>query len=295
MISNWKQMRRRRRAQTAFSYLHEVRAEYLGRYPQLVCLAWDHVSIVVNVHGRMDKAALDWLLDTFRPQMEGKTVVDVGANLGNHALAFAEVAARVIALEPHPLIFQLLSLNCRSYGHVVPLNIGASDREARVRAASSPAKFGSTRITDDPEPDEEVSEFTVRRLDALSELQEGPVGLMKIDVEGHEEQAIRGAEELLRRDQPIVVLEQNAPVIDNGWSPALELLRSFGYDHFYEPVPRPAGRLSERLPRKLGRLVRGGELLLLGVPEVEWTAKRLERLEKRPYELIVAAALPPDV
>jgi FkbM family methyltransferase len=250
------------------------------------------VSIVVNVHGRMDKGPLNWLLETFGARIKDKAVVDVGANLGNHTLAFAERAGSVVALEPHPLIFQLLKLNCRGRDHVIPVNVGASDRAATVSAASRASAFGSTRITDAPEPGEEACEFLVTTLDELPELKERPVGLMKIDVEGHEEQAIRGAENLLRTQLPVVVLEQNAPVIENGTSPALELLRSFGYTHFYEPVPETANAMSERLPKSVGRLTRRAEHLLFGIPEVRWTARPLQRLEKRPHEWIVACTGP---
>lgn len=292
MLTNWKRMKERRDQQIAFRYLHSRRAEFLEKYPQLCCLAFDHVSIVVGVHGRMDAGQLEWLRRTIGSQMADKVACDIGANLGNHTLAFAEFCKEVFAFEPQPLIFKLLQLNCRNSPSITALNFGLSDEAGTVVAAVDRAAFGSTHIVDKLDSDQSGCEFQVKQLDEVSELSGKCIGLLKIDVEGHEEQVIRGARKLLLRDAPAVVFEQNAPAIENGTSPAVELLRSFGYAHFCEPFKAESQRLSHRLRGRTATVARRAENLVLGASESVWSSRPITRFERRAYPWIVATKQP---
>lgn len=264
-------------SQLALRWLHARRREHLARDPQLACLAFEHHGITINVLGRDDREELEYLIRF----IDGLTVCDVGAYIGNHTLAFAERAARVVAFEPNPVTYELLKLNCRDHPNVVPLRLAASDRAGTAQAAVPRTNYGESRIADDVREGELPLTFELVRLDDVALLASDRVGLLKIDVEGHEPQVLCGAERLIRRDRPLIVLEQHARVIDRGTSPSLDLLRAFGYGHFYS-LERVAGWL---LPRPL-RVV---EALLLGVPEVTVTLRRIERLERRDYAMVVAA------
>lgn len=277
-------MRTRRRrpwpwlqSQLALRWLHARRREHLARYPQLATLAFEHHGITINVLGRDDREELEFLTRF----IDGVTVCDVGAYIGNHTLAFAERAARVVAFEPNPVTYELLKLNCRDHPNVIPLRLAASDRNGTARAAVPRTNYGESRIADEAREGELALTFELVSLDDVELLASGRVGLLKIDVEGHEPQVLRGAEQLLRRDRPLVVLEQHARAIAGGTSPSLDLLRAFGYRHFYS-LERLSGWL---LPRPLRVL----EALLLGVPEVTVELRKIERLEKRDYAMVVAA------
>ena len=39
------------------------------------------------------------------------TVLDIGANIGNHSLFFSNYFYKVLSFEPHPKIFKVLAIN----------------------------------------------------------------------------------------------------------------------------------------------------------------------------------------
>jgi hypothetical protein len=55
------------------------------------------------------------------------------------------------------------------------------------------------------------------------------VSLMKIDVEGHEPEVLRGAKSVLKRDGPVVLFEILSGPVGQA---CIEMLRACGYDRF---------------------------------------------------------------
>lgn len=151
------------------------------------------------------------LLNRWRPQ-SGDTVVDAGAFIGRHTMAYArEVgpSGRVIAIEPHPENFRLLLRNVRQNGYrnVTCVRCALSDYSGEGRlaydretstGALSPGKARSVAVR-------------VRTLDdLLSELQVPQVDLMKVDVEGAELDLLRGATVTLGKGrQPQLIIENH--------------------------------------------------------------------------------------
>jgi FkbM family methyltransferase len=140
----------------------------------------------------------------------GETAVDVGANIGYMtSLMAARVGPRgsVVSYEPHPEIFQVLARNVTRWSgdrrlgaiavhdaalsdtagaadlfapRVFERNVGAASLTVSERWGADPQRIGAVRL-----------------LRADDELHGIPVALLKIDVEGHEEAVLRGAERLL--------------------------------------------------------------------------------------------------
>jgi FkbM family methyltransferase len=164
----------------------------------------------------------------------GETVLDVGAYIGTHALAFAECvgpSGQVHSFEAQPASFVLLAHNLAACGLA---------QVSAVNAAVSHAMAGPSILLDEIEIDTSRSygsaaiggvpgrcaqvPVPVVALDAL-DLQS--CALIKIDVEGMEEQVLRGAERLLTVCTPIVYAECNA--VDAGARVA-SVLRAAGYE-----------------------------------------------------------------
>lgn len=140
----------------------------------------------------------------FRP---GRNIVDAGANLGLHSIALAKLATggeTVYALEPHPEIMPLTRFNCSRFPNVRCIERAASDA-ARVFSMPSVLGWenaGGAGLEDDAGPGAYAVEAVT--IDSLG-LEN--VGLMKIDVEGHELACLRGAAETIRRDRPTLIVE----------------------------------------------------------------------------------------
>jgi FkbM family methyltransferase len=138
----------------------------------------------------------------------GMTVVDVGANLGYYSLLASKLvgpSGRVIALEPNSENCRLLlsSLRLANAANVELLPVAAD--VARGWAYYSTHVGSNGGIIDDGDllsrPGVVVPTFR------LDDIVEGPVGFLKMDVEGAEGRVVRGATGLIERDRPIVTTE----------------------------------------------------------------------------------------
>lgn len=135
----------------------------------------------------------------------GDTVVDVGANVGCMSTLAALVAGRdgrVLAFEPHPELFQVLSRNARGVGgrgariELHPLALGP--RAARMNLVMPPdfqGNDGIARISLREGVGDKSISVSVHPLDEL--MPQGTVQLMKLDVEGYELEVLRGAAAML--------------------------------------------------------------------------------------------------
>jgi len=233
----------------ALRWLFQQQERNRGAYPSLCCYSRDWITVFLVADGQYEKPELDFILDRFEPFIRGRTVLDVGANIGNHAVAFAGLADRVVAFEPHPVTSQMLRLNSRLAKNIDVHDFGASDCTGTFEATVPIGNVAGAGI--DRTGDGEKATFSVQPIDGLPGLTN--VGLVKIDVEGHEERAIRGMAGLLSEQKPLILFEQNEDVIKGGTTASIELLRSLGYAHFYALEAPDGGRMALQPFNKLER------------------------------------------
>lgn len=129
-----------------------------------------------------------------------KASLDIGANIGAHAVTMARLSSVVHAFEPQQATWRILARNAQGRP-IVTHNLALSDREGTVRMKAPTGNTGMTEI--DQAGTGEIVQ--VRRLDDIPI--EQPVGLMKIDVEKHERECLAGALGTIERDQPVIILE----------------------------------------------------------------------------------------
>jgi FkbM family methyltransferase len=138
----------------------------------------------------------------------GMTVVDVGANLGYYSLLASRLvgpSGQVVALEPN-------SENCRLLLSSLRLN-GITNVQLLPVAADTATGWAyySTHVGSNGGliQDSELLSHpgTVVPTFRLDDLVPGPVGFLKMDVEGAEGRVVQGATRLIARDRPIVTTE----------------------------------------------------------------------------------------
>jgi FkbM family methyltransferase len=188
--------------------------------------------------------------------------LDIGANIGNHSLAFAEHFDRVLAFEPNPRTFKLLAINSELARNIVPYRLGASNKKGILTAYEDALNLGATTtsraISDHREKNQKgvisTVQFDVDRLeDFLSESDLNQVDFIKLDVEGHEAAALEGMENILRVSDPIVVIEAFSDSFSDGKSQSVEILKSHGYKNFYRMNGGVSGTKLPKFIRKLTR------------------------------------------
>jgi FkbM family methyltransferase len=165
----------------------------------------EHLGRCLSTTGVYDLAVSELL---FRLTREGDLVVDAGANIGYMTLLAAVAVGpggRVIAFEPNPDVFAILKQNVEASRHrilMAPVELrqvalGACRHAAvlvvpDVSAANS--GLGYIQVDGGPREGEAARAALSIRVEPLDEVIEArPVGLLKIDVEGHEFQLLQGA------------------------------------------------------------------------------------------------------
>jgi FkbM family methyltransferase len=138
----------------------------------------------------------------------GMTVVDVGANLGYYSLLASRLvgpSGRVVALEPNSENCRLLLSSLRLNGTMnVQLLPVAADIATGWAYYSTHVGSNGGLIEDGDLLARPGSVVPTFRLD---DIVDGPVGLLKMDVEGAEGRVVKGATRLIERDRPIVTTE----------------------------------------------------------------------------------------
>jgi FkbM family methyltransferase len=150
------------------------------------------------------------------PFREGSVFLDVGANIGWYALTVARSAkARIsiLAFEPDPLSFRLLSENIRLNGcdAVRAVQQAVSDAET-TKTLYLYANKNRGRHSLLPINDQGTVQVRTTSLDAFLDregIDPGRVAFVKIDVEGYEYHVLNGARRLL--DTVPVMLCEYAP------------------------------------------------------------------------------------
>jgi FkbM family methyltransferase len=152
------------------------------------------------------------LVDTFCSLVAaGMTVIDVGAHVGIYSLlASAKVGSngKVIAIEPSPANARLLRqhLSFNQSRNVEVIEAAVADKLGQITFnyrpnATDPGSFGNSMAYD---ISGESANVQVRTLDDICS--DVSPALIKIDVEGAELLALRGAKEILVKSRPTVIV-----------------------------------------------------------------------------------------
>lgn len=273
-------------------HLTRLNKEHLGQFPQVASLSFDLITHFIHMDGRYEKDELDFLARAIFAHLPSDGIcLDLGANIGNHSLAFAPHFSRVIAFEPHPRTFRLLQLNAELASNVTALNLGLSSAPGLISVGQDPQNMAATGLGRDGAANMARIDFKLARIDDLAEVQQaGPITFMKIDVEGHEAQALEGASDTIRRHTPLIAIEVLRNEIEKGETAALRILQDLGYTYFYEL--REKGWLG-RLNRRPKRLARTLLTLFTGRrPSKAGTLARVKQLEDRSYLMLLCATKP---
>jgi FkbM family methyltransferase len=136
--------------------------------------------------------------------VHGGIALDVGANVGNHTLAFSRLFDRVLAFEPLPRLADRLEAKVAARPNVTVHRVALSDRNGVARfAPPTTYNWGKGKIDDAGTRIVQV----VRGDELLAARDAGRVNFVKIDVEGHEVEVLSGLRHTIARDRPVVMFE----------------------------------------------------------------------------------------
>ncbi|MEM8593494.1 MAG: FkbM family methyltransferase, partial [Pseudomonadota bacterium] len=148
----------------------------------------------------------------------GSMVIDVGANIGNHSVFFGLfVAGFVLAIEPNPPVFEVLTKNLTQNGvNALPLKLALSDQSGKgeiiEHAADNVGMAQVSMLQGVTVSEDDVDVETLDRVFHQYVSDDRTVSLIKIDVEGAERDVIQGSMAVIAAYKPDLYIEIQDPV-----------------------------------------------------------------------------------
>lgn len=140
-------------------------------------------------------------------------IFDVGANVGDKAHVFAQLASRVVCFEPDPRLGTVLKQRFRNTDKVLIKDMGVSSRVGimELHAYDGGSAFNTMNLKQHEKVvklhgEHQIIEVPVTTLDAEVAIH-GLPDFLKVDVEGHEEAVFEG----LSQAPPLTSFEANLP------------------------------------------------------------------------------------
>lgn len=165
----------------------------------------------------------------------GGVVLDIGANVGHHALFYSTKAGEVHAFEPNPAFHDEFDTHMNDNHvtnvHLHKFGIGNRTQEAAYYAPTGDNHGIGSFIEGHESSNESIGALSVVKGDeAVAALGLSRLDFIKIDVEGYEESVLRGLQETLQKFKPIIVMEyergefssaESFAVLTKGYTPYL--------------------------------------------------------------------------
>jgi FkbM family methyltransferase len=177
-----------------------------GRYGRILLpLADKYIARSFLEYGEFSQGEADLFDFLLQP---GMVVADLGANFGAHTLVFAKKARLVYAVEPQRMIYNALcgTLALNMLFNVIPIHGAVGIEDGSIPCGdfdlSDPrSNAGALSLPELPKEYQTYSvplvRFTVK------------CNFMKIDVEGMEEDVLRGSADMIRECRPFLYVEND--------------------------------------------------------------------------------------
>ena len=147
--------------------------------------------------------------------------IDVGANIGTISQALIASNKNVVSFEPQSYLYKILNYNCKNQSYQVALGSYNGITSMPKVNYSSMFNFGGVSIKHKALLREEIE---IKTLDSYNF---NDVDVIKIDVEGYEEEVLKGSIETIKRCKPILYIENDRVEYSES---IYEILRSLGYE-----------------------------------------------------------------
>jgi FkbM family methyltransferase len=192
----------------------------------------DHITNIINIDGLYERKELETFqefLKKISPKFKYLKAIDVGANIGNHSIFFSQFFETVHAIEANPISYDVLKLNSKKINNINPINIAITEKNKTVYLRQKKKNISGSNL--EKKYNKNFIKIKAKSLDNLF-FNKKNITLIKIDVEGHELEVIKGAKRLITRNKPIIVFEHHLQNFKKGQSPTINFLKKNGYNKF---------------------------------------------------------------
>lgn len=170
----------------------------------------------------------EMILDIATKIESGTDFIDIGANIGLITLGVKEMIKnsfpnKIISsyhcFECNPQTFQCLEYNTSFYPNMYNYSFALSNQIGICEMGINPFNYGGNFVSNMNNSERVINPYNLNAetnpktkiamisLDHILSVFTNKIGCMKIDVEGFEKQVLEGAQQLIIRDKPILVIE----------------------------------------------------------------------------------------
>jgi FkbM family methyltransferase len=167
----------------------------------------DHVMRQLFLHGQYERNTLRHLKKLSRPT---DLFVDVGANIGAYSLVMSRELSKghVLSFEPNPRTLKFLYKNIalNHFGNISVEPIGLSDKPGSMTLFTPSLTQASLHKHKGSTEQENIRLTTLDQYCSDNDIRS--IDILKVDIEGHEVNFLKGAQEIISRsDRMILVME----------------------------------------------------------------------------------------
>lgn len=214
--------------------------------PSMLIYSNDFIGADIMAYGGYEKEYQECLLRSLDFEPHSTVAIDVGANIGTHSRKLANSFKHVYAFEPLPQNFKVLEINTNGFENVTRFPFGISSEAKEVPLFWNPRNMGGASVVKSKRHNQE----TVVKVQPLEPSGFENVALIKIDVEGHELEALRGLTALIQKHRPILSIECNFRSVIN--TELLDQIRELGYSNIGIPqIKNLTGAVAPSFPNEL--------------------------------------------
>lgn len=200
------------------AFLRQVNLEWSSSYTNLYGM-YDVLPIKTKVKKEDLAVEVDAQADdkgmvevNYQDRFNGKAVIDVGGYIGDTVLLFRDLFSKstIYAFEPqtgnYNSMVQTLAADVES-GRLVPVQMGLGDKKATMRISGYQGKVdAAASVTRDYGVEELTEDVQIISFDSYAKEHKLNVGVIKVDVEGFEQEIIKGSLKTIKEQRPLLVV-----------------------------------------------------------------------------------------
>lgn len=200
------------------------------------------------IYARLSGTLEDELVVLERLIYNNRVAIDIGASVGLWSYRLSKLFNKVEAFEPIPQCVKEL----KAYGkkNITVHNVGLSSAQGKLELHILRGSSHGCGTFGNISEEHETISVTVRTLDDYAFTN---VSFIKIDVEGHELDVLKGAEATIIREKPVMVVEIEQRHLTYDRNIVFQKIIDFGYEAYYleHGELRPYAELSEQAHQEL--------------------------------------------
>jgi FkbM family methyltransferase len=227
----------------------------------------DHIGVRVATRGYYDSYRLRALEQLVRqndrlmcPPGKRSVCLDIGANIGNHSVCFSRLFDRVVSFEPLPALCEVARANLllNDIRNAEVMNVGLSSADAVADISMQPGNHGGSSL----HPGQAhaggrtVQVKLVRGDDLMPGLlaPDDRLTFIKIDVEGHEQEALGGLTATIAAHRPVIWFEAHSKAFAEATLAAIGGRAAYAHVYLFGDPVELKGR---SIAAALSRITRG--------------------------------------